>query len=650
MTSISEVLIHEITMQSANKILNQYWGYKNFRPLQEEIITSVLDRKDTLALLPTGGGKSLCYQLPAMCKEGLCLVVSPLIALMKDQVDQLKQRGIKAYAIYTGLTRREIDVILDNCIYGNVKLLYVSPERLHTEIFIARVRKMNINLFAVDEAHCISQWGYDFRPAYLKIAEFKSENLPDVNTIALTATATESVMNDICEKLELNSPKVYKASFARENLSFSIRKMESKEEKLIEILNNVAGAALVYVRSRKKTKAISDLLLRNGISADYYHAGLKHDQREKKQEAWKKGQTRVIVATNAFGMGIDKENVRVVAHVDVPDNLEAYYQEAGRAGRDGKKAYAVLIYHSGDKEQLNTYFESSHPSIDYMKKVYQALANYYKIAVGSNMLSYFDFDITDFCNNFNLNQGEVYHAIKRIEEEGFITLTESFYHPSKISIQFDKSELYKFQIANATLDPLIKMLLRLYGGELLGGFVRISENQIARLLNSTTFAIKKQLAYMDSLGVITYDPMKDKPQLAFITPRYDASKLPIQALRLKERRTIQKNKLESMLQYVENDRQCRTAMILTYFGEHNFGECGYCDYCLEKKRKTSISDHDRIREMIHFELDHGPKFPEELTKLFTNHELVLVEEIIRKMTDSQDLSYDELGRLIWKKR
>ncbi len=634
-------------MYKPQNILKQYWGYSQFRPLQKEIIEAVLEEKDVLALLPTGGGKSLCYQLPAICKPGLCLVISPLIALMKDQVDQLNKQGIKAYAIYTGITNREIDIILDNCIYGDVKLLYVSPERLQTDLFCERVKKMNINLLAVDESHCISQWGYDFRPMYLKITEFRNENLPEINTIALTATATDRVIADICEKLDLKSPKQFKASFARKNLSFAVRQVEHKEDKLLEILKNVPGSALVYARSRKKTKEIADLLLRQKISVDYYHAGLGHDQRMKKQESWKKGQTRVIVATNAFGMGINKENVRVVVHYDLPDNLEAYYQEAGRAGRDGKKAYAVILYHPGDKQLLNTYFENAHPSIELMKRIYQALANYYKIAVGSNMLSYFDFDITDFCNSFNLNNSETYYAIRKLEEEGFIELNESFYHPSKISLNIDKTDLYKFQIANETFDPLIKVLLRLYGGELFGNFVRISENQVARMLNSSTLKVKNQLEHLNTLKVITYDRMRDKPQLAFVTPRYDASKLPLDKQHLANRSTIQKIKLEAILNYVERSDQCRTSMILEYFSERVFEDCGYCDYCLEKKRKISKSDHDRVKEMVIFELKKGPKFPEELTKLFSNQDFTILDEIIRNLTDQELLWYDDSGRLVW---
>jgi ATP-dependent DNA helicase RecQ len=630
------------------QILKQYWGFDQFRHLQQDIIHSVLNGDNTLALLPTGGGKSLCYQLPAMCKDGLCLVISPLIALMKDQVDQLKKKGIKAYALYTGLTHREIDIILDNCIYGEVKLLYASPERIQTDLFIERIQKMDINLLAVDEAHCISQWGYDFRPSYLKIAEFRQTYLPKIKTIALTATATEKVVEDIVEKLELNEPNIYKASFHRDNLALAVRKVEDKESKLVEILNNVAGSSCVYVRTRRRTKDLTNLLLKNQISADYYHAGLSYDLRMKKQDLWQKGLTRVIVATNAFGMGVDKANVRSVIHFDLPDTLEAYYQEAGRAGRDGKKAYAVIIYHPGDKDLLLNYLENNHPSIELLKRVYQSLANYYKIAVGSNMLSFFDFDITDFCQNFNLHYSETYHTIRKLQEEGLIELNESFYHPSKVTINLDNQALYTFQIANAKFDPILKTILRLYGGELFTNFVRVSENQIARMLNTTTIKIKNQLNHLNDLKVITYDRMRDKPQLAFITSRYDVAKLPLNITRLNERRQLKKTKLEAIFRYVEKNHICRTSMILDYFGEVIYEDCGHCDICLEKKKNTSKSDHQRIREMLLYELHKGPKLPEELTKLFDDDDLILVEEIIRDMNDQGDIKYDNLGRLFWK--
>ncbi len=635
-------------MHDPEKILKQYWGYDSFRTLQKEIISSILSQHDTIALLPTGGGKSLCYQLPAMCMEGLCLVISPLIALMKDQVDQLNKQGIKAYAIYTGLTNREIDIILDNCIYGDIKLLYVSPERLQTEIFRERVKNMNVNLLAVDEAHCISQWGYDFRPTYLQIAEFRDHFIEGVNTIALTATATGQVVDDICEKLMLQEPRRFKASFERENLALAVRKPQHKESKLLEILERVSGSALIYVRNRRKTKEITTWLLQNRISADYYHAGLGHDLRTKKQELWQSGQTRVMVATNAFGMGINKNNVRIVIHYDIPDSLEAYYQEAGRAGRDGKKAYAVVLYHEGDKHQLYQSFENSNPSPEFIGRVYQALANYYKIAVGSNMLSYFDFDITDFCNRFNFSAREAYYAIQKLEEEGFIELNESFYHPSKVTFNIDKTELYKYQIANVSLEPVIKTLLRLYGGELFGNFMRISENQIARVLNMTLKKVRQQLEALNEQKIITYDKMRDKPQLAFITQRYDASALPLDIERLKERRKIRKQKLDAIIRYVEDMEHCRTRIILGYFGEKSFDDCGHCDYCIDKKRILSKSDHNRIREMIHYHLNKGPIMPDELSRVFAHHEQPLLDEIIREMSERDQIAYDLQGRLHWK--
>ena len=635
-------------MEEPLKILKQYWGFDSFRVLQGDIVASVLASKDTLVLLPTGGGKSLCYQLPALCNEGLCIVVSPLIALMKDQVDQLRNKGIKAYAIYTGLTSREIDIILDNCIYGNVKLLYVSPERLQTEIFVERVKNMKVNLLAVDEAHCVSQWGYDFRPSYLEIANFKNDILPEIPTIALTATATKAVVEDIADKLGMQKPEIFQASFVRSNLSFAVRKVEDKDSKLISILKNVPGTACVYVRTRKRARDLSNLLLQNQISADYYHAGIGHDQRINKQELWQQGKIRVIVATNAFGMGIDKQDVRIVIHYDLPDTLEAYYQEAGRAGRDGNKAYAVLVFHEGDKDLANKFFESAQPSIDFVKRVYQALANYYKMAVGSNKLSFYDFDILDFCNNFNFHRSEVYYAIKKLQEEGFIELNESFYHPSKVTFNIEKADLYKFQIANEQYDPLIKTLLRIYGGEVLNSFVQISENQLARFINTTTYKVKTQLFHLSRIKVITYDAMRDKPQLSFITPRFDASKLPINQVRFRERRKIKEEKLKAMLRYVEAEHRCRTSIILEYFGEHSYEDCGFCDYCLEKKKKLNQSDHLRIEEMVRYELKKGPRLPEEITGLFSEKELIMVESIVREMTDTSELGYDDKGRLVWR--
>ncbi|MEM1137932.1 MAG: ATP-dependent DNA helicase RecQ, partial [Bacteroidota bacterium] len=453
-------------MVDLHKILYQYWKYTTFRSLQEEIIQAVLAGKDTLALLPTGGGKSICFQVPALAKEGVCIVISPLIALMKDQVYQLNTRGIEAKAIYAGMSQREIDITLDNAIYGNIKFLYVSPERLKTEIFITRAAKMNISLLAIDEAHCISQWGYDFRPPYLELMQFR-ELIPNVPCIALTATATEVVKNDIQDKLGFDqNAGFFQKSFARENLSYSVYYEEDKEKRMLEILSKVAGSAIVYVRSRKRTKHFADFLRARKISASFYHAGLSNEERARRQDDWINNRTRVIVATNAFGMGIDKPDVRIVIHLDLPDNLEAYYQEAGRAGRDERKAFAVLLYNHNDIKQLKENIEISHPSIDKLKKVYQAVANYLKIAVGSGYLESYDFDLDDFVNTFKLPYLETYHALKKLEEQDFIQFNESFYAPSRLTIALSHDKLYEFQVANKEADKLIKILLRVYGAEI----------------------------------------------------------------------------------------------------------------------------------------------------------------------------------------
>jgi ATP-dependent DNA helicase RecQ len=569
--------------EKAHQILKEVFGHEGFRPVQKQVIDSVLEGRDTLALLPTGGGKSLCFQVPALVHEGICVVVSPLIALMKDQVDALKSKGVLAAAIYSGMSYREIDRTLDNCIYGNYKFLYVSPERLKSELFIERFRQMKVNLIAVDEAHCISQWGYDFRPPYLEIAEIRQYH-PKVGVLALTASATPEVCADILEKLQLKNHAEFRQSFARVNLSYSVRIVENKLEKGTEILKRVPGTAIWYVRNRMATHQIAKALTQLGISAAPYHAGMSMEDRARRQEDWKSDKTRVIVSTNAFGMGIDKPEVRVVIHHDLPENLENYYQEAGRAGRDGKKAYAVLMVNEEDFEQVLNRSEQVYPPKEFLKKVYQCLANFYRIAVGSNMLSSFDFEWNEFAKTYDLGILETFYALKVLEEEGFIGLSESFYAPSKIHFRVDPARLYEVQIAHAKLDPVIKLLLRTYGGNLFSEYIKIQEPKLAKSLQVTEAQLIKSLQQLAQFEVMDYDQRKDKPQLTFLTSRYDAGKLPLNLKRIEQRRELTIYKAAKMVEYARQTRICRTQYIQEYFGEKTDNSCGICDWCKENKK------------------------------------------------------------------
>ncbi len=592
----------------ALEVLKKVFGYQDFRPMQEEIVLSVAEGKDTLALLPTGGGKSLCFQVPGLMQEGVCLVISPLIALMRDQVDNLKKKGINAVAVYSGMRKREIDTLLDNCVYGDVKFLYVSPERLQTELFIARFKKMKVSFIAVDEAHCISQWGYDFRPPYLQIAKLR-EIHPDLSFVALTASATLEVRKDILEKLELKKPQVFVQSFARPNLSFVVREAENKLEKAVDILKKVPGAAIIYARNRKGTKDISDHLNRLGISATFYHAGLEGNVRASRQADWITGRQRVIVATNAFGMGIDKPDVRLVLHVDLPENLENYYQEAGRAGRDGKKSYAVLIHQVIDRQRLLEKAEKSYPPIELIKRVYQCLANFFRLAVGSSQMSSFDFDIHAFAKTYQLDPLLTYNALKVLEEESLILLSESIHSPSSLHILVQTTQLYDTQIRYERLDPLIKLLLRMYGGELFASYVTISESKLASVLGLTELAVEKLLLQLDELGVMAYHPRKNKPQVTFLTARMDAGKLPLDIKRIASRREQAIQKAKHMVEYAINGQLCRTLQLLCYFGEDSEQTCGNCDVCLKNKKLGGEFERRKvIREKFLKTLDGGMAF------------------------------------------
>jgi ATP-dependent DNA helicase RecQ len=632
-------------LQNIHHILKTYWGYDRFRPLQENIVHSVLDGKDTLALLPTGGGKSICFQVPAIAQDGICLVITPLIALMKDQVEQLKKRGITALAVYSGMNRREIDIALDNCVYGNVKFLYLSPERLLTDIFLERVKRMKVNLLAVDEAHCISQWGYDFRPPYLQLAELR-ELLPAVPVLALTATATEHVRKDIQEKLNFKQQNIFVKSFARSNLSYSCLYTEDKVGRLLEILQRMPGQSIVYVRSRRQTVELARFLQSRNISASAYHAGLKFEERSNAQQAWIDDKVRVMVATNAFGMGIDKPDVRLVVHLDLPESLEAYYQEAGRAGRDEKYSYAVILYGPSDVADLHKKVEEAHPALELIRRVYQCLANYYQLAVGSGAMSSFDFELADFAKNYKLKPLEVHHAIKRLEGEGYLQLSEGYYSPSRLFIQLNNTALYEFQVMNPEHDGLLQLILRVYGGEVFTNFIKISERKLAEYLKKPEQEVRRKLEYLHKLQVVIYEPQHDAPQLVFTKPRQDAHNLPLNHKKLDELRERALLQVKEMGKYVENTNRCRTQLLLAYFNELSDQSCRICDYCLaQRKKEREEKELNALRTKVLTLLQDKPSMPKELVQQFEPKEAETITSLVRELLDVGKITYNTAGLL-----
>lgn len=628
-----------------HEILKQYWGYDNFRPLQEDIINSVLKGKDTLALLPTGGGKSVCFQVPAMAKEGLCLVVSPLIALMKDQVETLKRKGIPALAIYSGMNFPEIKKTLQNAAYGNYKFLYVSPERLETNLFLEMLPAMNINLLAVDEAHCISQWGYDFRPPYVRIAALR-KLLPGVPILALTASATKIVQDDICDKLHFGKTQQrFQQSFERLNLSYSVFNVPSKQNKLLEILKNVPGSAIVYCKSRKHTREISDLLRLNQVNADFYHAGLSNEERNAKQENWINNKTRVIVSTNAFGMGIDKPDVRVVVHYDVPDCLENYYQEAGRAGRDGKRAYAVLLYNNKEIENLQEQSSIRFPQEEEIKQVYIAMMNYLQVAAGGGEGMSYDFDIAAFSDAFKINILTATYAIKALEQEDIVSFNEVFFKPSTVVFTTNREELTDFEKQNPELEPLVKGLLRSYEG-IFDFPATVYESKLAKFIQVDIESLKRNLKKLDSYGIISYSAQKDKPQITLLQNRMYNDAYQVNTSAHLKRKHAFEERVNTMIGYIKRSTGCRSQHIAGYFTDIKINACGICDNCInEKVIHISTEEFNHIAGQV---ISFIKEMPVSVDQILSSLKTIKKEktwQVINYLLAEDKISSDNQGKL-----
>ena len=628
------------------EILHKYWGYDHFRPLQEEIIRSVLAGNDTLALLPTGGGKSVCFQVPALAMEGLCIVISPLIALMKDQVENLQKRNIPAQAIYTGMPAKEVEMALENSMKGKLKFLYLSPERLKNENLRNLLSQMQICLIAVDEAHCISQWGYDFRPPYLEIAEIRPLLPPHVPILALTATATPEVAQDIQEKLHFRKPNLFQKSFVRENLTYYVFQEENKWQRLLKIVKRIQGSGVIYVRNRRKTQSVAEMLQRNRISADFYHAGLTMHERTRKQEMWSQGFTRIIVATNAFGMGIDKPDVRFVVHLDLPDNLEAYFQEAGRGGRDSQAAYAILLYEAADLKELEQHFKQTYPDLETIKNCYQALCNYYRIPVGAGASATFDYDNADFAKSCRLKPIIAYNALKFIEKSGLILFTDPYQNASKIYFSCSRDELYRYQVEHADKDPFIKILLRSYPG-LLTQFTRIDEAELSRRAALPLPKIVELLQQLQKEQLLVYTPKTEKPQLTFLENRIDRKYLYLTPAIYEERKRMGRKRLDSVIAYATSDTPCRSQQLVRYFGEKQSLPCGKCDACLREKRgRISTERFQEMTDYIQKILRRQPLSIAEIMEQ-SHYEEETIIQAIRWLLDNGTLQEDERKKLHW---
>ena len=630
-----------ISERQLYEVLLRVWGYTSFRRTQLPTIMSICEGRDTLALMPTGAGKSLIYQVPTLAREeGLCVIITPLISLMKDQVDKLRRLHISAVAIHSGMTPRQIDIALDNCIYGDTRFLYVSPERISTEIFRARFERMNPTLIAIDEAHCISQWGYDFRPSYLRIASLR-KLAPDVPILALTASATDRVAEDIMQRLEFKNGNVIRSSFSRPNISFSVRRVENKNEQMLRIINNVAGSGIVYVRTREGAQQIAEILREQGISAAYYHGGLEPAERSLRQDEWISGKCRVMVATNAFGMGIDKPDVRFVIHYSVCDSLEHYYQEAGRAGRDEKKAYAVLLVSPDDKTKAKRMFASEFPSLEFIKKVYEAVANYLQVAVGDGEGISYDFNIYEFCKRNRMFVGTALNAIDILRMNGYLTLTDEAEHPSRIMFTISRDELYKLRVERGDLDHFIRTLLRMYDG-VFSEFRSVSEAALATATGYTIDRIRELFRTLWQLRVIRYIPGRCTPLMIYGSGgRLPQENLYISPESYKIRKDMAAERYRKMFEYAESDEMCRSRFIQNYFGEEDAEDCGVCDICLARKKQSKQRPDIEVRVM---ELaEQGSTIRDVVRSVESDPDVIA--QIIDKLQAEGKISVDSMGRL-----
>ena len=616
---------------SLEEVLQQWWGYNEFRPKQREIIESVLAGRDTLALMPTGGGKSLTYQVPALVMDGLTIVITPLIALMKDQVDALRRRGISAVAVHSGMDSHRIEMALDNCTYGDVKLLYISPERLATESFRVRLLRMNVSMIAVDEAHCISQWGYDFRPSYLRIAEVR-ERVPKAVFLALTASATNLVAKDIMYRLGFEKEHIIRTSFARPNLSYTVRQVEDKFEQLLRVINNVEGSGIVYMRTREGCEKLAKQLQDSGISASFYHAGLPALERSLRQDDWLSGKVRIIVATNAFGMGIDKADVRFVVHFTMCDSLEAYYQEAGRAGRDGKRSYAVLLLSPDDAAQIKRRFDAEFPPLDEIRNIYERISSYLQVAIGDGEGASFVFNIYEFCHREGLHSSKVESALKLLEQNGYMTLIDENDNPAKMMFECERDTLYRVNAGGDDMDVMLKVILRMYNG-IFSSFRAIDELQIAAASGLSAERVHELMKLLWRMHIIRYIPSNRSPMIHFDTERLPTKDVYIAPETYRRRYELMHERFSKMLEYALNTESCRSVVIENYFGDGEAKECGVCDICLSKRRRTRHSEDVELQIIEHLRL--APYSVKDLVAAVGGNADVVVETIEKMVRDSK---------------